>query len=285
MDLWQLIFLAVVQGITEFLPISSSGHLILTPKLFGWEDQGVLIDTAVHLGSLFAVLLYFWREVKDAIFGPFYLIGDSFAGRAMRWEAKLALLLIIGTIPVVIFGGALSAMDAVDGLRTIEVIGWTTLIFGIALYIADQYGGSTLTLKDWGWGSAIMIGLAQAIALIPGTSRSGITMTAARALGFERRQAATISMLMAIPAILAASAKGAYDLYKSGDMTLTTDAVIAAVFAFLSAYLALVVMMRMLRSVSFTPFVIYRIALGLFLLSLAYGYIDLGIGAPTETTG
>ena len=276
MDLWQLIFLAVVQGITEFLPISSSGHLILTPKLFGWEDQGVLIDTAVHLGSLFAVLLYFWREVRDAILGPFYLIGDMAAGRPMRWQSKLALLLILGTIPLVIFGGALSAMDAVDSLRTIEVIGWTTLIFGIALYLADQFGASKLELKDWGWGSALMIGLAQAIALIPGTSRSGITMTAARALGFERRQAATISMLMAIPAILAASAKGGYDLYKAGDTTLTTDAVIAAVFAFLSAYLALVVMMRMLRSVSFTPFVIYRVILGVFLLSLAYGFIDFG---------
>ena len=270
MDLWQLIILAVVQGITEFLPISSSAHLVLTPMLFGWEDQGVLIDTAVHLGSLFAVLVYFWREVKDAVIGPVRLFENVSRKEPLCWEAKLALLLIIATIPVIIMGVILSAYDAVDGLRTIEVIGWTTLIFGILLYVADQYSPSELELRDWGWMSAVFMGLAQAIALIPGTSRSGITMTAGRFLGFERRESARISMLMAIPAILAASAKGVYDLYKDGNDGLMVDAFIAAVLAFVSAYVALVLMMRMLRRVSFTPFVIYRIVLGVFLLTIAY---------------
>lgn len=271
MDLTQLIILAIVQGVTEFLPISSSAHLVLAPQLLGWEDQGVLIDTAVHLGSLFAVLIYFRRETRDAVVGPGYLVRDVMAGDPLRWEARLALLLIIATIPVIVLGVVLSAMDAVDGLRTIEVIGWTTLIFGVLLYFGDQYSPSELDMRDWGWLSALAIGCAQAIALIPGVSRSGVTMTAARFLGFERRQAARLSMVMAIPAILAASAKGGYDLAKSGDLTLTTDAAIAAVFAFVSAYLALVIFMRMLSRFTFTPFVIYRIVLGLALLSVAYG--------------
>ncbi|MEO1329326.1 MAG: undecaprenyl-diphosphate phosphatase [Pseudomonadota bacterium] len=271
MDLGQLILLAIVQGITEFLPISSSGHLVLAPKLFGAEDQGVLIDVALHLGSLGAVLLYFWRDVQGAIIGPFTLVGDLSARRALSWESKLALLLIVATIPVVLVGLGLAGIGAFEQIRTIEVIGWTTLLYGLALYVADRFSPQMLELKDWTFGGAIILGLAQALALIPGTSRSGVCMTAARFLGFSRVEAARVALLMAVPAILAASAKGAYDLYKSGDAALTLNAGIAAAFAFISAYAALAVMMRMLRSVSFTPFVIYRILLGSLLLWIAYG--------------
>lgn len=268
--LGQLILLAIVQGITEFLPISSSGHLVLAPKLFGAADQGVLIDVALHLGSLGAVLLYFWRDVQAAIIGPVRLVGDVTARRPLAWESKLALLLIVATIPVVLFGLGLAQVGAFDAIRTIEVIGWTTLLYGIALYVADRYSPQVLELKDWSFGGAIVLGISQALALIPGTSRSGVCMTAARFLGFERVEAARVALLMAVPAILAASAKGAYDLYQEGDVTLTLNAGVAASFAFISAYAALAVMMRMLRTISFTPFVIYRVVLGLILLWIAY---------------
>ncbi len=269
-ELLQLILLAVVQGVTEFLPISSSGHLVLAPKLFGAADQGVLIDVALHLGSLGAVLLYFWRDVRLAVLGPFRLVGDLAAWRPLSWESKLALLLVIATIPVIAAGLGLSAIGAFDAVRTIEVIGWTTLLYGVALYVADRYSPSMLTLRDWSFGGAALLGLAQALALIPGTSRSGVCMTAARFLGFERVEAARVALLMAVPAILAASAKGGYDLYQAGDVDLTVDAGVAAVFAFASAYAALAVMMRMLRTVSFTPFVVYRVLLGGLLLWIAY---------------
>lgn len=272
MDLTQLIVISVVQGVTEFLPISSSGHLILAPKLLGWQDQGRLIDTAVHLGSLFAVLLYFQRETRDAMVGPFYLVGDLASGRPIRWESKLALLLVVATLPLLPVGFAIAELQIDEAMRgSVALIGWTTLLFGVALYWADRFSPETHTIKQWSFGGAILLGLAQVLALVPGTSRSGVTMTAARFLGYSRTEAARISMLMAIPAILAASAKGGLDLVESGDLKLTTDAVIAATLSFLSAYLALVLMMRMLSRFSFTPFVLYRIVLGCALLWAAYG--------------
>ena len=186
MDLGQLILLAIIQGVTEFLPISSSGHLVLAPKVFGAEDQGVLIDVALHLGSLGAVLLYFWRDVQGAVVGPFVLVGDLSARRPLSWESKLALLLLVATIPVVVAGLGLSQIGAFDQIRTIEVIGWTTLLYGIALYVADRWSPSVLELKDWSFGGAVILGLSQALALVPGTSRSGVCMTVARFLGFTR---------------------------------------------------------------------------------------------------
>lgn len=269
MDLVQLLVLAIIQGVTEFLPISSSGHLILVGHLLG-EDQGKLIDVALHFGSLFAVLLYFWRDMRDVVYGPFQLIGDLSARRSLSWSSKLALLLIVATIPLVLVGAPLDAMGLVDQMRTIEVIGWSTLIFGVLLYVADRFSPSEGELKDWSWTGAIIMGVAQALALIPGTSRSGITMTAGRFLGFDRREAARISLLMSVPAIIAAAGKGAYDLYKEGDVTMTNDATLAALLSFISAYLALVLMMRWLARATFTPFVVYRLILGVVLLYTAY---------------
>lgn len=278
MDPLQLVVLAIVQGITEFLPISSSGHLILTPKLFDWEDQGPLLDVAVHLGSLAAVLVYFWRDMRDVVFGPFHLVADVVAGRPLRWSSKLALLLGIATIPVGIFGLVLWRLDLIDQLRNIEVIGWTTLCFGVALYVADRYSSYELELKDWSWGSAVVMGLAQALALIPGTSRSGVTMTAARFMGYDRRESARISMLMAMPAILIASVPLILNILDGRDAPMVDDggvslgaaAGISALLAFLSALGALALMMRWLRNATFLPFVIYRIALGGVLLWIAY---------------
>lgn len=266
MALYHLILLAIVQGVTEFLPISSSGHLILLPNALGTEDQGQFLDVAVHVGTLGAVILYFWQDVRQGILGvPKLITGDL-----TDPGAKLAFLLIIATIPVVIFGVFLAATGLNDALRSMAVIGWTMLGFGLVLWWMDQRGGTNKVAQDWSTKDAIILGLWQAIALIPGTSRSGITITGARALGYDRESSARLAMLMSIPAIMAS---GGYLVLDTG-LTLTgpeaRDALIATVLAFLSALLALKLMMRLLQSVSFTPYVIYRVILGLILLFVAY---------------
>ena len=175
MPLFQLILVAVIQGITEFLPVSSSGHLILLPGLTGLEDQGQLIDVAVHVGTLGAVVVYFWTEVKIGLLG----LPRLARGKADTPGAKLALGLIIATIPVVLLGAVLHFTGLSDALRSVAVIGWTMLIFGLVLYWADQRGASVKTAADWTPRDAAIMGLWQAISLIPGTSRSGIAITGA----------------------------------------------------------------------------------------------------------
>lgn len=280
MDFAQLVLLAVVQGVTEFLPISSSAHLILASRFFGMPDQGVLIDIALHFGSLFAVLIYFWRDIRVAVYGPVALVSDLRARRPLSWPAKIAVLLVIATAPLIPFYFALESSAFYDEMRdettqlAVLVIGWTTLIYGVLLYVADRFSSHDLAIKDWSFGGALMMGAAQALSLIPGTSRSGVCMTMARALGFDRSEAARIALLMAVPAILAASAKGGYDLIKAGDLALTVDAVVAAALAFVSAYASIVLMMRWLARATFTPFVVYRIILAGFLLWTAYAPVS-----------
>lgn len=267
MPLLQLILVALIQGITEFLPVSSSGHLILLPSLTGYTDQGQVIDVSVHLGTLAAVVIYFWRDVRLGLVGLTCLA----CGRADNEGARLALGLIIATIPTVLFGAFLHFTHLSDSLRSPAVIGWTMLIFGIVLYIADQKGQEEKTAGDWGVRDAIIMGLWQMIALIPGTSRSGITITGARQLGYKREDGARIAMLMSIPTIIASGVLLGTEVALEADMALIRDAAIAAVLAMISALAALSLMMRLLRSVSFTPYVIYRVILGLVLLGFAYG--------------
>ena len=262
----QIIVLALVQGVTEFLPVSSSGHLILAPMAIGEPDQGLLIDAATHLGTLCAVLLYFWRDVARAIIGGLQVL----SGRTDTDEAKLALLLVLATIPVMILGELLVALDATEALRSVEVIGWTTLVWGLVLYAADRWGPMSRKADEWNWRDAALMGLAQALALIPGTSRSGITITAARALGFARVDAAKLAMLMSVPAILAAGVVATIKLAEE-DVSVGLDAALAAGLSFVAALAALALLMRMLRGWSLTPFVIYRVALGIVLLAIAYG--------------
>lgn len=258
-----LLLLALIQGVTEFLPISSSGHLALFPALTGEADQGLTIDVAVHVGTLVAVVIYFRAEVADAIVGA----GHVLTGRLSTPQARLALLLAVSTVPVVIAGLALKLAGLDEALRSVEVIAWTTLIFGGILWVADRYGAQARGWREWTWRDALVMGLAQAVALIPGVSRSGITMTAARGLGYERVDAARLALLMSIPTILAAGTLATGDLISSGDAQLGLDAVLAAALSCLAALAALSVMMRMLRDWTMTPFVIYRLALGLALLA------------------
>lgn len=266
MSLFQLFLIAVIQGVTEFLPISSSGHLILLPNLSGLEDQGLVIDVAVHVGTLFAVILYFWSDVKSALAGTLRLL----RGRIDTPGAFLALCLAVATVPVVVAGLALKLAGLDEALRSTAVIGWTMLIFGIVLYWADQKGPETRDAGQWTLKHALIMGLWQVLALIPGTSRSGITITGARFLGYSRADGARLAMLMSIPTIAMAGLLLALDVVTQADMAAARDGAIAAGFAFVSALLALVLMFRLLKSVSFTPYVIYRVVLGIILLVIAY---------------
>ncbi|NIZ10854.1 undecaprenyl-diphosphate phosphatase [Pseudooceanicola sp. HF7] len=266
MPLLHLLLLAVIQGITEFLPVSSSGHLILLPGLTGMADQGQVLDVAVHVGTLGAVVLYFWADVREAIQGLPRLL----SGKADTPGSRLAMLLIIATIPGILFGLFLALTGIDDMLRSVAVIGWTMLGFGILLYIADRRGDSGKMPEEWTLVESIKFGLWQAIALIPGTSRSGICITGALFAGYERKAAAKISMLMSIPMIIASAAYLSGEVIATADIQAAKDGAIAAVFAFLSALLALSLMMKLLNSVSYTPYVIYRVVLGLFLLWFAY---------------
>lgn len=266
MTLYHLLILAVIQGITEFLPVSSSAHLILFPELTGMADQGVVIDVAVHVGTLFAVIVFFRADVMLVLRG----IPDLLRGRLDSSGARLAFLLLIATIPVMVVGLILKETGLVDQMRNITVIGWAMLLFGIVLYFADKRGAETRQAESWTLRDAVILGLWQAVALIPGTSRSGITITGARFLGFERTDAARLSMLMSIPTIMATGGLTALDLIGNTNAQAAIDGGIAALLAFISALLALSLMMRLLQSVSFTPYVIYRIILGVVLLGIAY---------------
>jgi undecaprenyl-diphosphatase len=263
--LYHILILAVVQGITEFLPISSSGHLILTSAVLGWPDQGLAMDVAVHVGTLGAVMVYFWRDMGAMAVGCVHLV----VGRQSP-GARLARFVIIGTIPVFVVGYFGKSLIETE-FRSAEIIAWTTLGFGLLLWLADKVGMTLRRIDHLGWGGVFFIGLMQVLALIPGTSRAGITITAARFLGMERSEAARFSMLLSIPTILGAGALSGLDLYQSGDLALGRDIAIAASLAFATAMIAIWGLMRWLRRASFTPFVMYRIALGCGLLYWVYG--------------
>lgn len=266
MSLLHLVLIALIQGLTEFLPISSSGHLILLPGLTSFEDQGQLIDVAVHVGTLVAVILYFRRDVAEVLAG----LGRIARGKVDTRGARLAIGLIAATGPVMAAGFILHATGLDQMLRSVAVIGWTMLGFGLVLYWADMKGAEVKTLDDWRFRDAVTLGLWQAIALIPGTSRSGITITGARRLGYSREEAARIAMLMSIPTILASGVLLGLDVVQEGNWTGAHDAALAAVLACLAALLALAVMMRLTKTMSFTPYVIYRVILGVILLIYAY---------------
>ncbi|MBK1698796.1 undecaprenyl-diphosphate phosphatase [Rhodovibrio salinarum] len=267
MPLLHLFVLSLVQGITEFLPISSSGHLVLTWEALESnvpEHDQLIVDIAVHVGTLAAVCGYFWRDIWDMLTGVF-------AGLAGRPTAgtRLAIFVVLATLPVIVAGFLLK--DVVDDLlRSAQVIAWTTLGFGLLLYVADKAGAQMKRIPEMRWADALIIGMMQVLALVPGTSRSGITMTAGRLLGYDRREAARFSMLLAIPAIAGAGTLAGLDVYESGNLALGLDALIAAAMAFVAAWIAIALLMRWLAVASFTPFVVYRIALGGLLLTLIY---------------
>ncbi len=266
MTLFHLFLVATIQGLTEFLPISSSGHLILLPNLSGMQDQGLIIDVAAHVGTLFAVVLFFWADVRMALLGT----GRLLRGKVDTPGAWLALCLIVATIPVILAGLVLNLTGLDVAMRSVALIGWLMLIFGVVLYWADQTGPTVREAGDWTLRHALVMGLWQAVALIPGTSRSGITITAARLLGYRREDGTKLAMLMSIPTIVASGTLLGIDVVQTANVGAARDGAIVAALSFVSALLALSFMMRLLKSVSFTPYVIYRIVLGVILLVIAY---------------
>ena len=262
-----LALLALVQGVTEFLPVSSSAHLVLTRLVWGETGGGadmLALDVALHVGTLFAVMLYFQKDVAALVRGGFGLLAGKREG-----DARLAWLVLVATVPAIL-AGALAKGLITDHLRGVETIAWTTLIFGLALGWADRAPAAKRTL-DLGWKGALCIGAAQAFALVPGVSRSGVAMTAARFLQLSREEAARFALLLAIPTIAGAGGLAGLDLWQAGDAALGANALVGAVLSFIAAYCAIWMMMRWLRRASFMPFVIYRIALGFVLLAVAYG--------------
>ncbi len=254
--------LALVQGLTEFLPISSSAHLVLLPVVMEWQDQGLVMDIAAHLGSLFAVLFYFRHDLNKLINGWLQSFG---ANNSSNEDARLAWLLLWATLPIFIAALLVQAY-LIPHMRNAVVIGVASIVFGLLLWHADKNGkqmrhNNDLTMRD-----ALMVGIAQTFALIPGASRSGVTMTAGMWLGLTRVEAARFSFLLAIPTILAASLYGGYrslqyDVVINWELTLGV-AVCSAIVAFLCIHWFI----KFISKIGMLPFVIYRILLGVFLL-------------------
>lgn len=262
MSYFEAFILALIQGLTEFLPISSSAHLILPSAILGWDDQGLAFDVAVHVGTLAAVIIYFRQEVVTLLSSFFASIFKAERSK----EAKLAWMILLATIPACIFG--LLMKDIIEiYLRSAWVIATTTIVFGLLLWWVDK----TATLADdeyqAGWKKALFIGLAQAMAMIPGTSRSGATMTAALYLGFTREAAARFSFLMSIPIILLAGGYLGLKLVISGEPIHTGFLLTGIVTSFVSAYLCIHFFLKLISKMGMAPFVIYRLLLGVGLFA------------------
>lgn len=257
MDLFQAVVLALVQGFTEILPISSSGHLILVPHLLGWADQGLAFDVAVHVGTLTAVLWYFRSDVVVYWHG----FWRSIARRALDTEGRVAWALVIGTVPAAAAGLLLEDLVATT-LRSPVTVAVTTILFGAVLLAADLWGAKRRDERSVTFRDALIIGCAQAIALIPGTSRSGITMTAGLMLGLDRTGAARFAFLLAIPVIAAAGSLEGYALATSPEPQAWGTLAIAMLVAALTAYLCIALFLRFIQRIGMWPFVAYRFLLG-----------------------
>lgn len=266
----QIIVLALIQGITEFLPISSSGHLILVPALTGWPDQGVVTDMVTNVGTLTAVIVYFWRDVLSMLRGCL----DIVKRQATR-DSNLMINVAIGTAPIVVVGLLLKVTHLDEHIRSAFLVACNLIVFGVLLYAADAYGLAKRTMADMNWRTSLIIGVAQALSLSPGTSRSGVTMTAARGLGFNRSEAARFSFVLSIPANGAASALIIGDALGSGQ-AISGAVLLTGGLTFFVALATIAGLMRLVRHMSFLPFAVYRIILGAVLLGMIYSGMPLG---------
>ncbi len=258
--------LAIIQGLTEFLPISSSAHLILPSAILGWKDQGIAFDVAVHVGTLLAVVLYFRKEVGSMAVAWF----GTLKGQRDNFDGKLAWWIIFATIPAGLFG--LLGKDFIEEhLRSALVIAATTLLFGFLLGFADIKAKQNKSIENLGFKGAMLIGLAQAVALIPGTSRSGITMTIGLMLGLSRENAARFSFLLSIPAIAMAGSYLTLKLILEAEVVDWSAMGLGSILAFVSAYACIHYFLILVSKVGMMPFVIYRLVLGAGLLWFVLG--------------
>ncbi|MER2493745.1 undecaprenyl-diphosphate phosphatase [Catenovulum sediminis] len=262
MTLLEIIVLALIQGLTEFLPISSSAHLILPSQLLGWNDQGLAFDVAVHVGSLAAVVIYFRKDVVEILSAWF----KNVSGGESTDNSRLGWWVILATIPALLFG--LLFKDIIElYARSIAVIATTTIVFGLLLWWADVKAKAHLELKLLGWQKALIIGVAQAIAMIPGTSRSGITITAGLMLGLNKSNAARFSFLLSIPIILVAGSYQTFKLVTSGELVDWAAIFWGTGLSFISAYFCIYLFLSLIEKIGMLPFVIYRLLLGAVLVT------------------
>jgi len=257
----QIVVLAIVQGLTEFLPISSSGHLVLVPNAFGWADQGLAFDVAVHFGSLGAVCLFFRKDLAALLRGAVMLFGAE----RESLESRMALGIGLGTIPAAV-AGLLFADWIEANLRSAEVIVVTLSGYAVLMLLADRLGRRARNIADIRIKDAFLIGCAQALALVPGTSRSGVTITAAMALGFERQDAARFSFVLAVPVILLASGYELLVLISSEAAVAWSQLGIAALISGIVAYLSIEFFMRFVSQIGLLPFAVYRLILAAVIL-------------------
>jgi len=277
MSLLQLLLISLIQGVTEWLPISSSGHVLLAADFLGLEGRDeYLINAMAHLGTLLAVLIYFWRDMLRAASGLPELVRSPFQDKPLSPSGDLARHILLSlpiALAVILLYETMLPDDAKTALRSVWTVGATTILFGLALWWADIKGPQIRTVETMRLRDSILIGASQAIAaLLPGTSRSGITMTLARALGYERTEAARFSMLIGAPLLAAAGLYALLQLAGATEAGVATlqDGLIVAVLSFGSGFASIFVLMALLARISFLPFVIYRLILGALLL----------IGAP-----
>ena len=249
----EILILSAIQGISEFLPVSSAAHLVLVSKYYAFANQNLLIDICLHLGSLIAIIFYFRKDLFNFIKNKNFLIR-----------------ILVGTIPIIPVGYILYQTGLINHLRSLEVIGWTSLIFGILLYVSDKSKVTRKIDTEFTNKSAILIGLFQVLALIPGVSRSGITITSGRLLGFNRFDSAKISFFLSIPTLAAASILGIYNIYKEESAELNYLAIVAVIFSFIFSYLTITIFLNFIKKFSLNIFIIYRIILSLFLLIIVY---------------
>ena len=265
MDWLQITILAIVQGFTEFLPISSSAHLILVPVLTSWQDQGLAFDVALHLGSLSAVMIYFRREIFSMISSSL----NALSGKGVDRDAWLALWVTLATLPVCAIGFVLH--DVIEGyMRSTLIISLSLIVFGLLLGYADWKQCGTRSEYQLGLKDALIIGFAQALALIPGTSRSGITITAALMVGMNREAAARFSFLLSIPVIVLAGGLETVKLAGQPDAMDWNAMIMGTLLSGISAYLCIHFFLAFIRKIGMQPFVIYRVLLGAWLLWIFY---------------
>jgi len=263
-----IVILSLIQGITEFLPVSSSAHLEIWHKIAGETPDDLTLDVAVHLGTLFSAIAYFRKDVLVALWGLKPLATGQFSAP----EAALTRLLIIATVPLACVGVFVYLSPPVeDWLRQLWVIGTASIVFGILLWIAIRRFAGTKTVAAWTTRDALLVGCFQALALIPGTSRSGITLTGALALGYSRTEAARMAMLMSIPAIILVTLPKLLEVVTGGNWALGVTALLAMALSFVFGYLALTLMMRFLQTSVFGFYLVWRVLLGLTLLGFAFG--------------
>lgn len=266
LDLLRATFLAILQGLTEFLPVSSSAHLILPKEIFGWEDQGVVFDVAVHVGSLIAVVLYFRRDILTLLTAWL----RSLMGKGLDEDGKLAWFVIMATVPAGMAG--LMFNDAIETYsRSMLLIAFTSIFFALLLYFADRATGERKPMREMGWKTALIIGFSQVLALVPGTSRSGITITAGLFCHLTRDAAARFSFLLSIPIIAASGLLEATQLQSaSADPAIWGWLLYGIVISALVSFSVIHLFLKLIQRVGFLPFILYRIALGLLLLVLYF---------------